>query len=67
MNQHMGSDLDEFLAEDGLLEASEAAALKRIIAWRLLGTQAMGPCDCTREPMPGNPMVPLTANVSPTK
>ncbi|QXH46244.1 hypothetical protein KSS93_25840 [Pseudomonas xanthosomatis] len=67
MSQHMGSDLDDFLAEDGLLEASEAESLKRVIAWRLLGTQAMGQRDCTREPMPGSLMVPLKANVSPTE
>lgn len=35
MNQHVGSDFDHFLAEDGLAEEVSAAALKRVIAWQL--------------------------------
>jgi DNA-binding Xre family transcriptional regulator len=39
MNPHIGSDFDDFLAEEGRLEEVTAAALKRVIAWQL--TQAM--------------------------
>ena len=30
--QHIGSDFDKFLAEEGLLAETEAVAVKRIIA-----------------------------------
>jgi DNA-binding Xre family transcriptional regulator len=33
--QHIGSDFDEFLAEEGLLAETEAVAVKRIIAYQL--------------------------------
>ena len=39
MNKHMGSSLDDFLEEQGLLEEIEAVAAKRVLAWQLL--QAM--------------------------
>jgi hypothetical protein len=35
MNQHMGSDFDDFLVEQGLAEEVSAAALKRVIAWQI--------------------------------
>ncbi|EZQ19216.1 helix-turn-helix domain-containing protein [Halopseudomonas bauzanensis] len=35
MNKHVGSDFDDFLSEQGLLEEVSAAALKRAIAWQL--------------------------------
>jgi hypothetical protein len=35
MNQHIGSDFDDFLAEQGLAEEVSAAALKHVIAWQL--------------------------------
>jgi DNA-binding Xre family transcriptional regulator len=34
-NPHIGSDFDDFLADEGLLEATTALALKRVIAWQL--------------------------------
>jgi DNA-binding Xre family transcriptional regulator len=34
-NPHIGSDLDEFLDEEGIREEVTAAALKRVIAWQL--------------------------------
>jgi DNA-binding Xre family transcriptional regulator len=34
-NSHIGSDFDDFLADEGLLEDSTALALKRVIAWQL--------------------------------
>lgn len=33
--EHIGSTLDQFLAEEGLLEHTQTVALKRIIAYRL--------------------------------
>jgi DNA-binding Xre family transcriptional regulator len=33
--QHLGSDLDDFLSEQGLLAETEAVATKRVIAWQL--------------------------------
>ena len=35
MNTHIGSRLDEFLEEDGLLAETEAVAIKRVIAWQI--------------------------------
>lgn len=35
MNKHIGSDFDDFLAEQGLLEEVSAAALKRVITWQI--------------------------------
>ncbi|BBV97902.1 XRE family transcriptional regulator [Pseudomonas monteilii] len=35
MNQHIGSDFDDFLAEQGLAEEVSAAALKRVISWQI--------------------------------
>lgn len=35
MNEHIGSDFDDFLSEQGLAEEVSAAALKRVIAWQL--------------------------------
>lgn len=34
-NPHIGSSVDEFFAEDGLLEEIEAAAVKRVISLEL--------------------------------
>ncbi|WP_348672215.1 helix-turn-helix domain-containing protein [uncultured Abyssibacter sp.] len=34
-NQHVGSDFDDFLADENLLEGVTAVALKRVIAWQL--------------------------------
>jgi antitoxin HicB len=33
--EHIGSDFDEFLQEEGLLEVAEAAAAKRVIAFQI--------------------------------
>lgn len=35
MNPHIGSDFDDFLAEQGLAEEVSATALKRVIAWQI--------------------------------
>ena len=34
-NPHWGSTLDEFLAEEGILEAAKAEAVTRVVAWQL--------------------------------
>ncbi len=34
-NKHIGSSLDEFLKEEGVLEAFEARAIKEVVAWQL--------------------------------
>jgi antitoxin HicB len=33
--QNMGSDFDDFLAEEGMLEEVTAVAVKRVIAWQI--------------------------------
>lgn len=35
MNEHIGSNFDEFLAEDAMLEEVTAVAVKRVIAWQI--------------------------------
>ena len=35
MNNHIGSDFDDFLSEQGLAEEVSAAALKRVITWQI--------------------------------
>lgn len=39
MNQHIGSNFDDFLQEEGTREEVTAAAIKRVIAWQI--AQAM--------------------------
>ena len=34
---HLGSDLDEFLEDEGLLADVEATALKRVLAFQIVG------------------------------
>ena len=38
-NKHIGSSVDEFLREEGVLEEFQAQAVKEVIAWQL--AQAM--------------------------
>lgn len=35
MKKHIGSNFDEFLAEEGMLSETEATAVKRVIAYQL--------------------------------
>ena len=37
-NHHIGSDFDDFLAEEGILAEVEVAAAKRVIAYQLQQT-----------------------------
>ena len=39
---HSGSSFDSFLEEEGTLEAVEAVAIKRVLAWQR--SQALGRC-----------------------
>ena len=34
-NKHIGSDFDDFLAEEGFLEQAETVAVKRVIAYQV--------------------------------
>lgn len=34
-NKHIGSNLDDFLEEDGILAEVEAAAIKRVLAYKI--------------------------------
>ncbi len=34
-NPHLGSSLDDFLAEEGLLEEAAEHAIKRVLAWQI--------------------------------
>ena len=34
-NKHMGSGIDDFLKEEGVLEEFQAQAVKEVIAWQL--------------------------------
>lgn len=38
-NKHIGSKLDDFLAEEGILDATRTKAIKEVVAWQL--TEAM--------------------------
>ena len=46
MNKNIGSDFDDFLAEQGLAEEVCAAALKRVIFWQIAETMKQ---QCTRK------------------
>ncbi len=35
MNPHKGSQFDDFLSEEALLEEATATAMKRVIAWQI--------------------------------
>jgi hypothetical protein len=33
--KHMGSSIDDFLKEEGILEEAQAEAIKEVVAWQL--------------------------------
>jgi len=39
-NKHIGSSLDDFLTEEGLLEETTEKAIKEVLAWQLKETMA---------------------------
>lgn len=49
MSKHIGSNFDDFLAEEGIREEVTAAALKRVIAWQF--AQAMKDLHITKTEM----------------
>ncbi len=48
-NKHVGSSLDDFLKEEGLLEESRAIAIKEALAWQV--QQAMEKDNITKVEM----------------
>ncbi len=36
MNKHIGGSLDEFLADEGILESSQSIAIKRVFSWKVI-------------------------------
>lgn len=48
-NPRIVSSLDSFLDEEGILEESTAAAVKRVLAWQI--EQAMQECGLTKSAM----------------
>jgi antitoxin HicB len=49
MNQHIGSNFDDFLKEEGIFEDVEAAAIKKVIACMI--AQAMDETNVTKSEM----------------
>ena len=47
--KHVGSDFDDFLREEGLLDGAEAVASKRVLAYQI--SQAMKQRDLTKAAM----------------
>ncbi|HYX24332.1 MAG TPA: XRE family transcriptional regulator [Thermoanaerobaculia bacterium] len=47
--EHIGSDFDDFLREENLLDAAEATAAKRVIAFQI--AQEMRRCRLTKSEM----------------
>ena len=48
-NKHVGSDFDEFLQDEGILEESQAVAAKRVIAYQI--NEAMQKRKITKKEM----------------
>ena len=51
IENHIGSNLDDFLAEEGLLEEAEAIAVKRVLAYQineLMKTQNLTKAEMAR-------------------
>jgi hypothetical protein len=40
-NEHVGSGIDDFLQEEGVLEAFQARAIEEVIAWQLGEAQGL--------------------------
>ena len=47
--EHLGSDFDEFLAEEGLLAEAEAVALKRVVAFQIAELMKDKLTECHKE------------------
>ena len=57
--EHIGSDFDAFLAQEGLLAECNAVALKRVIAWQI--TQEMKRRRISRATLAGRMKSPRTS------
>jgi hypothetical protein len=56
--RHIGSNFDDFLAEEGLLADCEASALKRVVAWQI--AQEMKRRRISRTTLAGRMKAPRT-------
>ena len=57
--EHIGSNFDDFLAQDGLLAECEAGALKRVVTWQL--AQEMKRRRISRSTLAGRMKAPRTS------
>jgi hypothetical protein len=57
--EHLGSDFDDFLKQDGLLAECEAGALKRVVAWQI--AQEMKRRRISRTALAGRMKTPRTS------
>lgn len=46
MNKHIGSNLDDFLKDEGIYEETQALAIKEVVVWQL--TEAMAKQSLTK-------------------
>jgi hypothetical protein len=53
--EHIGSDFDDFLKQDGLLAKCEAGALKRVVAWQIERETKVNFPRQTRQPHENQP------------
>jgi hypothetical protein len=44
LNKQIGSDFDDFLAEQGLAKEVSATALQRVISWQVAEAMKLNPC-----------------------
>lgn len=56
-SKHLGSNFDDFLSEEGILEETIAAVLKRVAAWQVENGKmstppACAPCLISKHPSP---------------
>ena len=57
--EHIGSNFDDFLAQEGLLAECEAGALKRVVTWQL--AQEMKRRRISRSTLAGRMKAPRTS------
>lgn len=57
--EHIGSNFDDFLAQEGLLAECEAGALKRVVAWQI--AQEMKRRRISRATLAGRMKTPRTS------
>ena len=57
--RHIGSNFDDFLAQENLLAECEANALQRVVTWQI--AQEMKRCRISRNTLAGRMKTPRTA------